>query len=220
MKKIILVAAFAVISVFGAFAQENASVYFDPVHNMRFGYAGVLNSSDNNLMGGFEFGLNLFEFGVRPYSTGAISLGADFIVDEFNAAEGNYFLSEAHKTAIVSPLLSFKDIRGSRAGVLAFAFPLNFTQTIGGKLALTLGASAKVNLNAETTTDYISVFDDRCSQTVAGIHTNRLTYDIHLAVTYDDFGIYASYSPMKVFENGYGPDFNFFSVGAIFRIDE
>jgi hypothetical protein len=213
MKKIVFAIAFAMISILGS-AQE--TVYFDGVTNFRIGYAGVLNSSDNNLTGGIDFGLNLIEFGVRPYQSGAVSLGADFMVESFGVADGYYFNTAAHKTAII-PAIGMKEVSRSRATVCAFGLPLNFTQTFAGKLAVTVGATARINLNADTYVDYINATDDRCSYSVYGIPTNRLTYDIHLAVTYEDFGIYASYSPMKVFANGAGPDFNFFSVGAFFR---
>lgn len=220
MKKIVFALAFAIISVLGASAQESGSVYFDGISNLRVGYAGVLNSSDPNVKGGFDFGFNLIEFGFRPYESGAISLGADFVLDEFGTAKGYYYNSVAHKTEVIPALQNFKEVHRSRATVCVFGFPLNYTQTIGGKLAVTVGASAKVNINADTYVDYTNITGDNCSLSVYGIPTRRLTYDIHMAVTYDDFGICASYSPMKVFENGAGPGFNFFSVGVIFRKPE
>ena len=219
MKKIVFTLAFAIISVLGASAQ-NSSVYFDGISNLRFGYAGVLNSSDPKVTGGFEFGFNMIEFGFRPYESGAISLGADFMLDEFGADKGYYYKTVAHKTEITPALVNVKEIHRSRATVCAFGFPLNFTQTLGDKLAVTIGASAKVNINADTYVDFTNITDDNCTMSVYGIPTNRLTYDFHLAVTYDDFGIYATYSPMKVFEHGAGPDFNFFSVGLFIRKPE
>ena len=182
---------------------------------MRLGYAGLLNSTEANIPGGLDFGMNLVEFGVRPYESGAISLGIDLLMESFKAAKGCAFNSISHKTA-VEPMTGIT-IDRSRATVLAFGAPLNFTQTIGGKLAITIGATAKVNLNADTYMDYTNTTGDNCSYSVYGITTNRLTYDIHAAITYDDFGIYGSYSPMKVFAPGAGPDFNFFSVGVIIR---
>lgn len=220
MKKIVLTIALAIISVLGASAQDNGSVFFNGISNIRIGYAGVLNASDSKVQGGVDFGFNMIEFGVRPYASGAITLGADFNLDSFGTADGYYYNSAAHKTEVSPVLLGMKEVSRSRATVCTFGFPLNFTQTLGGKLAVTVGASANINLNADTYVDYLNATDDRCSYSVYGIPTNRLTYDIHLAVTYDDFGIYASYSPMKVFANGAGPGFNFFSVGVFFRNPE
>lgn len=221
MKKVIFTIAFAIVSILGASAQEdNGVVYFNGISNIRIGYAGILNSSDSKVQGGIDFGFNLIEFGVRPYASGAFSLGADFMLDSFGTADGYYYNSAAHRTEVSPALLGMKDISRSRATICAFTFPLNFTQTIGGKLAVTLGAAAKINLNADTYVDYLNATDDRCSYSVYGIPTTRLTYDIHLAVSYDDFGIYASYSPMNVFANGAGPGFGFFSIGAIFTNPE
>lgn len=219
MKKFFIAIAFAFVSVIGVSAQEseNSSVYLNGISNLRFGYAGVLNSSDSKVNGGFEFGFNIIEFGVRPYESGAISLGADFILDEFSTEKGYYYNTVAHKTEVSPALPGFKEISGSRASVCAFGFPLNFTQRLGDKLEVTVGASAKVNINADTWVDYTNITDDRCTLSVYGIPTNRLTYDVHMAVSYENFGIYATYSPMKVFAEGAGPSFNFFSVGVILR---
>lgn len=219
MKKIVIAIAFAMISFLG-FAQENETVYFDAVTNIRIGYAGVVNTSEENLQGGVDFGFNLIEFGVRPYATGAISLGVDFNLDSFHAADGYYFLTASHKTAIVPALNVFREVKRSRLEVINFGMPLNFTQTIGGKLAVTVGATAKINLDSDTFVSYLSATEDYNSLYTSGVKTQRFGYDIHLAVTYDDFGIYASYSPMKVFANGAGPGFNFFSVGVFFRNPE
>jgi len=215
MKKIVFAIAFAMITFLGT-AQENKTVYFSGANNFRIGYAGVLSSSDDKVQGGIDFGFNLIEFGVRPYKSGAISLGVDFMVESIGTEDGYYFNTVAHKTSVI-PAVGMKEVRRSRADVCTFGLPLNFTQTIGGKLAVTVGATARINLNADTYVDYTNATDDRCSFSVYGIPTNRLTYDIHMAVTYDDFGIYAAYAPMKVFAPGAGPEFNFFTVGAIFR---
>lgn len=216
MKKIILVAAFAMMTVFGAFAQE-AKAYCEPAQYMKFGYAGVLGAT-SNVTGGFDFAVNILELGVRPYDSGRISLGADFQLDVFNAKEDYYFESASHKTAVV-PAKGVFDVKRSNFDFLSFAFPLDFTQTIGGKLAITLGASARVNLNADTFTRYKSAAGDYCTFGVEGINTRRFTYDVHVAFTYDDFGVYASYNPLGAFADGYGPKFSFFTVGAIIRMD-
>ena len=219
MKKFLFTIALAVVSAIGVSAQESesSSVYFNGISNLRFGYAGVLNSSDSKVNGGFEFGFNILEFGFRPYESGAISLGADFILDSFGTEDGYYFNTAAHRTEVSPALPGFKEISRSRATACAFGFPLNFTQRLGDKLEVTVGASAKVNINADTWVDYTNITDDRCTLSVYGIPTNRLTYDVHMAVSYDNFGIYATYSPMKVFAEGAGPSFNFFSVGVIIR---
>lgn len=225
MKKIILVAVFAMLTVLGAFAQDfdenNGKTYCEPMQNMRFGYAGVLGAS-SNLVGGFDFGFNIFELGVRPYNGGRISLGADFQIDVINAADGYYFSSASHKTNVVPATADFNmlDVKNARFDLISFAFPLEFSQKFGDKVEFTIGASAKINLNADTYVRYKNATGDYCTLTVEGIRTRRLTYDIHLAITYDDFGVYASYTPMGAFTQEFGPAFSFFTVGAIFRIDE
>ena len=216
MKKILFVVAFAVISVFGASAQSNDVVFAEVGQYIRLGYAGVANSSTSNLNGGFDLGVNIIEFGVRPYSTGAISLGADFMLDTFHPAKDHYFFTSGDLTVIVPSI--FSKIKYSTATVLALGVPLNFTQNIGGKLNITVGATAKVNMNASTRLVYSNSDNKKWNtERTSGIPTNRLTYDVHCAVDVNGFGIYASYSPMNIFESGHGPQFNMFSVGLIWK---
>lgn len=216
MKKIILIVAFAMLTVFGATAQGKKDItYVDGVTNIRIGYTGVAQCDDKNLLGGVDFGFNIVEFGVRPYDNGKISLGVDFNLNVLNAAENYYFSSAYHKTALVPSLGVFNKVRNSRLEFLSFGVPLNFTNTFGGKLKMTVGASAKINLNADTNVSYTSITDDLTRTYVSGIETSRITYDIHVALVYDDFGIYASYAPMMMLK-GLGPDFSYFTVGAIF----
>jgi len=216
MKKIICIVTLSMLTFLGAYAQEYNKAYFDAVTNIRIGYAGALTSSDTHLSGGLDLGVNILEFGVRPYETGAIRLGVDFMLDNFYATDGYHFSTLAHKTSLVPALLG-ANVKSSHVNILAFGAPLNFTQTFNDKLKLTIGATAKINLNAETYYRYETSAGDYTSINVTGVNTRRFSYDIHVAVDYNDFGIYASYSPMKVFESGNGPDFGFFSVGAIFR---
>lgn len=215
MKKIFFVVSIALLSVFGASAQDYEKAYFTELTNVRLGYAGIAKTADSNLKGGFDLGLNILEVGVRPYRNGQISLGADFNLDTFKAAESYYFLSAAHKTAIAPSMGVFNKVKSSRLEALSFGFPLNFTNTIGDKLTLTIGASARINLDADTFVNYISATDDPTTTSVSGIRSKRFSYDVHLSIAYDGFGVYASYVPMNYFESGFGPSFSFFTVGVI-----
>lgn len=217
MKKTILVLAFAMLTVFGAFAQDNGKTYLEPTQELRIGYAGALKSGSTNVLGGLDFGINILEMGVRPYETGRISLGVEFNYNYFNTADGYYFASAAHKTTVVPSI--FKHIKSANASVMYFGLPLNFAQTIGNNMEFSIGATAKFNLNADTFVRYKNDTDDYCTMSVEGIRTRRFSFDAHIAFTYDGFGVYASYSPMSVFEPGFGPSFGYFTVGAIFRMD-
>lgn len=217
MKKTILVIAFAMLTVFGASAQSKGKTYIEPAQEIRMGYAAAVKAGSANVTGGFDFGINILEMGVRPYETGRISLGAEFNYDYFNASDGYYFASAAHKTEVVPSI--YRQIKSANASLMYFGFPLNFAQSLGDKVELTIGATAKVNLNANTFVRYKSETDDYCTFSVEGIRTRRLSFDAHISLTYDGFGVYASYSPMSVFEPNFGPGFGYFTVGAIFRMD-
>lgn len=213
MKKALFVIAFAMLTIIGASAQRSDFVTAKVGSNVRLGYVGAANNS--NVAGGFDFGVNVIEVGVKPYSAGALTLGADFLMDIYHPTSGKYFLSGGHSTAIVPSI--FSKIRYSTATVLGFGIPLNFTHRVNDKLALTLGAAARINMNASTRLVYTNSDNKWNTDRATGIYTNRVTYDVHFSVDVDGFGIYASYSPMNVFEGNHGPSFNTFAVGLIFK---
>jgi hypothetical protein len=215
MKKIFLTVAVAMFAVLGASAQDGDIVFAKSVQNIRIGYAGVANASNSNLAGGVDLGVNIIQIGVKPYSTGAITVGADFLMDTYHPTKDHYFLTVDHRTVIVPTIFTKTKYSGST--VLGFGIPLDFTQKIGRNLAITLGAAARINLNASTRLVYADSDKKWHTERASGIHTNRVTYDLHCSVDVDGFGIYAAYAPMNVFEDGYGPSFNMFSVGLIFK---
>ncbi|MBO6068251.1 MAG: hypothetical protein J6T49_04535 [Bacteroidales bacterium] len=213
MKKVFFVIAFAMLTVIGASAQMSDFVTAKVGSNIRLGYVGAANNS--NVAGGFDLGINVIEVGVRPYSTGELTLGADFLMDIYHPTSGKYFLSGGHSTTIVPSI--FSKIKYSTSTVLGFGIPLNFTQRISDKLSVTAGATARINMNASTRLVYTNSDNKWNTERASGIYTNRVTYDLHLSVDVDGFGIYASYCPMNVFESGHGPSFNTFAVGLIFK---
>ncbi|MBR5736643.1 MAG: hypothetical protein IKX60_07630 [Bacteroidales bacterium] len=213
MKKILFSIAIAMFSVFGASAQRSDLITSEIGSNLRVGYVGSADNS--NIAGGFDLGINIIEIGVNPYSGSALTLGADFLLDTYHPTSGKYFLSASHSTAIVPSI--FSKIKYSTATVLGLGIPLDFTQRLSDKLSVSVGASARINMNASTRLVYTNSDNKWNTERVSGIYTNRVTYDLHLSVDVDGFGIYASYRPMNVFEDGHGPSFNTFAVGLIFK---
>lgn len=213
MKKVLFVIAFAMLTVIGASAQRSDIVTAKAGSNIRVGYVGAANNS--NVAGGVDFGVNIIEVGVKPFSTSSLTLGADFLLDTYHPTSGKYFLSGGHSTAIVPSI--FSKIRYSTATVLGFGLPLTFTQRLTDKLSVSVGATARINMNASTRLVYTNSDNKWNTERASGIYTNRVTYDLNLSVDVDGFGIYASYRPMNVFESNHGPSYNTFAVGLIFR---
>lgn len=213
MKKVLFVIAFAMLTVIGASAQRSDLFTAKVGSNLRVGYVGAANNS--NVAGGFDFGINVIEAGVKPYSTGTLTIGADFLLDTYHPTSGKYFLSGGHSTAIVPSI--FSKIRYSTATVLGFGIPVTFTQRLTDKLSVSLGAAARVNMNASTRLVYTNSDNKWNTERASGIYTNRVTYDLNLSIDVDGFGIYASYRPMNVFESSHGPSFSTFAVGLIFK---
>ncbi|MBR3030004.1 MAG: hypothetical protein IKH93_02490 [Bacteroidales bacterium] len=213
MKKVLFVIAFAMLTVIGASAQRSDLVTAKAGSNIRVGYVGAANNS--NVAGGVDFGINIIEVGVKPFSGSSLTLGADFLLDTYHPTSGKYFLSGGHSTAIVPSI--FSKIKYSTSTVLGFGLPLTFTQRLTDKLSVSVGATARINMNASTRLVYTNSDNKWNTERASGIYTNRVTYDLNLSVDVDGFGIYASYRPMNVFEANHGPSYNTFAVGLIFR---
>lgn len=231
MKKFFLMLALAAFPFTSAFAlpsYDDDVVTFDVLSHFNFGFHGLNPGADpsfalcTNFARSGEIGLNLVEIGVRPYHGGTFSLGVDLNWDNYRLWKSFYWEVEpVDGTVRVAPATAFESIRKSVLRVLSFEFPLEFTQTIGEKLDLTVGASAELNFAGSThfrATDASGNVIRNGNYHIANIKTHIFTYNFHAAISYRGIGLYAKYSPVPQFAEGFGPQFTTWTTGIIFRI--
>lgn len=231
MKKLFLILALAALPFTSAFAfptDDDEVVTFDILSHFYFGFHGLTPGADpafaqsTNFARSGEIGFNLIEFGVRPYQSGTISLGVDLDWDNYRLWKSHYWEVEpVDGTVKVAPSTPFESVSKSVLRVLSFEFPLDFTQTIGQKLDLTVGASAELNF-AGSTHFRATGLDGSVLRNgpyhIANIKTQLFTYNFHASITYNGIGLYAKYSPKPQFAEGFGPQFVTWTTGIILRI--
>lgn len=216
--------------------QPTAKTDFSMIKYFGWGFHNVMgdaNFADNTSFGkNREFFLNIFQFAVKPSPNHIFSLGVDLNWDTYRLKE-NYcwvpsdlpsgsaasqymvvsFTSDGH----VSPAPFQGNVKKSLLRILSFDIPLDYTLK-AGKMCLTLGASAEINLPGWTkfkgtaNPEFTNFNTDKMNG--KDIKTNIVTYNAHAKISYNEgFGIFFKYSPMPVLKEGFGPQFSTWTVG-------
>lgn len=77
-----------------------------------------------------------------------------------------------------------------------------------------LGAIVNFNTHASLKTRY-KLDGNEYKLTDSNIHQTPVTVDLQAAVGYKTVGFYVKYSPCKVLDSTYGPEFSALSVGIV-----
>ena len=209
---------------------ESSSTDFLLLDYIGYGIHGLVNAdpefgANTSILVNREIYFNLFGIAFRPGKSDhhAFTLGLDLDWDNYRLDAGHLWVPEDQAVRIV-PIADrgIKSVDKSILRVLSFDIPLDYTLTLG-KLALTLGAAAQVNLPGRTRFIGTDLEGNEIRNVKAGplratdINTNPLTWNAHAQVTFSHIGLYAEYDPMPVFAAGYGPQFSTWSVGLILR---
>ena len=187
--------------------------------------ADALFSDHTSLLVNREIYFNLLGFVLRPGKSGhhALTLGVDLDWDNYRLDAAHMWVPEDQAVKIV-PIgeEGIASVDKSILRVLSFDIPLDYTLSLG-KLALTLGAAAQVNLPGRTRFIGTDPTGNEIRNVKSGpyratnIKTNALTWNAHAQLNFSHIGLYAEYDPMPVFAAGYGPQFSTWSVGLILR---
>lgn len=162
---------------------------------------------------------NCFELGVRDVlglmwrRRGAeFEIGFGMGMRRFLAQDGLCFRKEGDAVRL-SPADPDVELRHSRLDVFTFHIPVLYNQTICDELRFSVGGV--VNLNT-----YARIFDETAADGVQlkrhykGLQQRLLTADAVASLTVGGFGMYASWSPVALFESKYGPGMKAWSIGV------
>ena len=161
---------------------------------------------------------NCFEVGIRDFvgmtwkkggSEFEIGLGLGF--KRFLADDGfSYY--KTGDAILLLPTDEGKRVKQSRLDMWSFHVPVLYNQKVGNEVTLTLGGIVNFNTysKAKTATE-----ENEWTQkiTYKGLQQNLLTIDAMAAVHICGAGLYASWSPMKLFKEEYGPALKAWSIG-------
>lgn len=178
-------------------------------------YVGLTRCVDapDGMRGGWEIGLsNIMGLRYSPFVGGpAFTLGMGMGYRSANVGHGAYLDVERGVVALVPTPDDMK--ASSRIHIFRLEFPLMLKQTIYRGLAVKVGGILNFNTYMKATTK--TTVDGRTGKEgFKGLHQRFATIDLYGAIGFSgDVSLYARYSPARVFDAGFGPDFNQLSFG-------
>ncbi len=165
---------------------------------------------------------NCFEVGIREIlgiswkRRGAqFDIGVGFGMKRFLAAEGYGYGKDGDKLTLM-PMPDGERADKSRLDVWSFHLPVLYSQRISGCVSMSLGGIVDFNTYATAFTR-IDDGKTRHKENFKGFQQNLLTVSAFGAVYLDGVGFYATWSPMELFKEAYGPSFKGWSMGVDFK---
>ena len=113
---------------------------------------------------------------------------------------------------IISSYPENADISYSRLKVFSLTMPLMWNQPLNDKVDFSLGPVVNFNTHGSMRTVY-KLDGKSIKDSNKEIHQNPVTVDIMAALTFKSIGLYFKYSPTKVLNTDFGPEFHSLSTG-------
>ena len=209
---------------------------FQPFSHACFGF-NILSNAPGELADntGFfrmpQFSFNVVEFAFQPYNTGGLTLGVEVEWNWYHLNKYNLFSpyntsplfpEQNGRKVDVVPMgaLGITQVNTSIFSVCTFSVPLTFNQRLFRNLNLKVGAALEFNLpgwvqfKGRKGTDNLhemstgTRFSNR-------IKTNLPTCNFHAAIGWREMGIFVKYRPMAVLADGFGPQFQTWTIGVM-----
>ena len=89
-----------------------------------------------------------------------------------------------------------------------------FTHETKNDFSFSVGAIVNFNTHASLKTRY-KLEGQEYKLTDNNIHQTPVTVDLQASISYKSVGFYVKYSPCKVLDTAYGPEFTALSVGLV-----
>ena len=144
----------------------------------------------------------------------AFSIGLGVGTQYYKAQDGFAFGKEG-SGLIVVPVAEGCNLESTSLAVFNFQVPLMFTLPIGRDVKFTLGGVAYFNSYAKAET-VVSIGKDRYKTRYKGLQQRLFTGELTCGIgVCDILGVYASWSPMTLFQAPYGPQLKSWSIGGV-----
>lgn len=164
---------------------------------------------------------NSYEIGVRSvlgvkwtnsYSKVSFATGLGFGMVRTTADRGYVYLKDQDKL-ILSRVPEPYTVNSTSLNVWRFHVPLMMTVPLCKGVKLTLGGVVNLNSYAKANAQIITD-NSRVKACYKGLQQRLFTCDIYGAFSICGIGVYATWSPMTLFQSQFGPDVMAWSIGA------
>ena len=150
----------------------------------------------------------------RGAYTPAFSIGLG-IGSQYYRAQDGFAFGRDGSCLVVAPVPDGCDLESTGLYVLNFQVPLMFSLPVGRDVKFMLGGVAYFNTYAKAET-VVSVGKDRYKTQYKGLQQRLFTGELTCGIgVCDILGVYASWSPMTLFQAPYGPRLKSWSIGGI-----
>ncbi|MDE6279319.1 MAG: hypothetical protein K2M05_05040 [Paramuribaculum sp.] len=164
---------------------------------------------------------NSYEIGVRSvlgvkwknsYSNVSFATGLGFGMVRTTADRGYIYMKDQDKL-ILGQVPEPYAVQSTSLNVWRFHVPLMMTVPLGEGVKLTLGGVVNLNSYAKANSQIVTD-NTRVKACYKGLQQRLLTCDIYGSFTICGIGVYATWSPMTLFQSQFGPDVMAWSIGA------
>ncbi|MDE6547567.1 MAG: hypothetical protein K2L22_01085 [Muribaculaceae bacterium] len=176
----------------------------------RFNY-----SDKGNVKNSYEVGVrNLI--GIR-WSYGnycpSFSIGLGYGAQRYSAHKGFMYVKEGSNLFLV-PAGDGVEVKSTDLQVFTFQIPLLFTIPMGRTVEFVVGAVGCFNTYARASSE-LKIDSSKYKTTYKGLQQRLLTAELTASLgVCNILGVYASWSPMTLFQSPYGPQLKSWSIGA------
>ncbi len=197
------------------FSAKRLRTYFFLLGNVylgqRFNYSDKGNVK-NSIEGGWR---DVIGMGWSLGKTGpSFSIGAGFGFQRYQARDGFVYAKDGSNLVIV-PAAEGCTVKSTELNVFNIQVPLIFSVPLGSEVKFSAGAVGCFNTYARAHTE-IQKGNSKYKTTYKGLQQRLFTAELSCTLgLFDIIGVYASWSPMTLFQSPYGPQLKSWSIGAI-----
>ena len=150
-----------------------------------------------------------------PWATEtSLSIGVACSWRNYRMTGKQRFIKDAGSDMYIGSYPEGADIQFSRIKVFSWAVPVMLTHETKNNFNFSLGAIVNFNTHASLKTRY-KLDGQEFKLTDSNIHQTPVTIDIQASIGYKTIGFYVKYSPCKILDTAYGPEFSALSVGLV-----
>ena len=179
-----------------------------------FGFVNALGAPDPmnvNMAASYEVFADLLTYGryVGPHADLSIGFGINWRNYRMNGRT-RFVMNEG--CIGLSPYPDGADIDFSRIKVFSLTFPFRYTQHLSKHFTYSLAAILNVNTYASLKTHY-TLDGEKHHSVFKDIRQTPVTVDFMGQVQFHSVGLYVKYSPCRMLNTDFGPDFSHLSAG-------
>ncbi len=151
---------------------------------------------------------------VSPWKSGPkFAIGAGLHLEQYTLHGGQVFDRQRKQLVICPAPENARDIH-NRLFNFGFTIPLTITQNIKNDFSIAVGAELRFNTYTKASARY-SIDNVEYNQTFKQLQQRQMTPSLYGAIGWlDDFGLYVRYTPSRLFDKQWGPEFQTVSFGV------